>query len=297
MSTMLKSLCKLSRLCNLGLSAANKNVYKNTFRYNTNITNIIKSRNVKSKKESLEVLKWILLMIPVTSFGLGCWQVYRLKWKLELIDIMQAKSNSVPKPLPDNYEQLQIMEYTPVKVKGVFLHDKEITIGPRALIENNSVSARVGSLVSDPKKNQGWLIITPFRLSDSGKVILINRGWVPTKLKPKGKREASMIKGEVELVGVVRLSEKRAPFMPKNNPEKGAWYCRDLEQMSQYLNCAPVWLDVRGIDDPPEGWPIPNQTRVTLRNEHLSYLVTWYLLSAFTAAMWHRYFIRKLALI
>ncbi|CAH2985337.1 unnamed protein product [Chilo suppressalis] len=231
MSTMLKSLCKLSRLCNLGLSAANKNVYKNTFRYNTNITNIIKSRNVKSKKESLEVLKWILLMIPVTSFGLGCWQVYRLKWKLELIDIMQAKSNSVPKPLPDK------------------------------------------------------------------KVILINRGWVPTKLKPKGKREASMIKGEVELVGVVRLSEKRAPFMPKNNPEKGAWYCRDLEQMSQYLNCAPVWLDVRGIDDPPEGWPIPNQTRVTLRNEHLSYLVTWYLLSAFTAAMWHRYFIRKLALI
>lgn len=39
-------------------------------------------------------------MIPVSSFGLGCWQVYRLQWKLELIDIMQAKSNAQPKEMP-----------------------------------------------------------------------------------------------------------------------------------------------------------------------------------------------------
>lgn len=67
--------------------------------------------------------------------------------------------------------------------------------------------------------------------------------------------------------------------------------------MSAYLACAPVWLDARGIPDPPDGWPIPNQTRVVLRNEHFSYLVTWYSLSAFTAVMWHRYFIRKLPLL
>lgn len=45
-------------------------------------------------------------------------------------------------------------------------------------------------------------------------------------MRPKEKREPSYIKGEVELVGVVRLSEKRAPFMPKNNPEKGSWFSR-----------------------------------------------------------------------
>lgn len=67
--------------------------------------------------------------------------------------------------------------------------------------------------------------------------------------------------------------------------------------MSEHIGCEPVWLDARGISEPPEGWPIPNQTRITLRNEHFSYLVTWYLLSAFTGFMWHRFFIRKLPLV
>lgn len=60
------------------------------------------------------------------------------------------------------------MEYMPVKVKGQFLHDKEILIGPRALIEQDSPFPRTGSLVSDPKRNQGWLVITPFKITETG---------------------------------------------------------------------------------------------------------------------------------
>ncbi|XP_063837765.1 surfeit locus protein 1 [Ostrinia nubilalis] len=294
MSSILRTLHKLSRI---SFISNNKNLVVNPIRTNANIANTLKSQKAKNKKESVEVFKWILLMIPVTSFGLGCWQVYRLQWKVELIDRLQAKSNAAPVDLPNKFEELENMEYLPVKVRGKFLHDKEIAIGPRSLIENESALSRVGSLVSDPKKNQGWLIVTPFEVADSGKVILVNRGWVPQQMRPKEKREASMVAKEVELTGVVRLTEKRAPFMPKNNPEKGSWFCRDLEQMSEHIGCEPVWLDVRGIPDPPEGWPIPNQTRITLRNEHFSYLVTWYSLSAFTAVMWHRFFIRKLPLL
>lgn len=57
-------------------------------------------------------------------------------------------------------------------------------------------------------------------------MILVNRGWIHQSMKPKEKREASFINKEVELVGVVRLTEKRAPFMPKNHPEKGSWFYR-----------------------------------------------------------------------
>lgn len=267
-------------------------------RFNSTMANALRAQQrVRPKKEHGQVFKWILLMIPVGSFGLGCWQVYRLQWKLGLIDMMQSKTNATPVPMPSDYSKLDNMEYMPVKVKGQFLHDKEILIGPRALIEQDSPFPRTGSLVSDPKRNQGWLVITPFKITETGEIILINRGWVHQNLRPKEKREPSMVKGDVEIVGVVRLTEKRAPFMPKNNPEKGSWFCRDLEQMSEYLGTAPVWLDARGIPDPPEGWPIPNQTRVTLRNEHLSYVVTWYSLSLATAFMWHRSFIRKLPLL
>lgn len=63
-------------------------------------------------------------------------------------------------------------------------------------------------------------------LFSCSEIILINRGWVHQTMKPKEKREASMVKGEVELTGLVRLTEKRAPFMPKNTPEKGSWFSR-----------------------------------------------------------------------
>ncbi|XP_075991188.1 surfeit locus protein 1 [Anticarsia gemmatalis] len=294
---MFSSLCKVSRHFVINYNNCPKSILRNTFRYNVTVANAIRSQKVKPKKEPGDIFKWILLMIPVSSFGLGCWQVYRLQWKLGLIDMMQAKTNAAPAPMPQDFTELDKMEYMPVRVRGKFIHEKEILIGPRALIEQDSPMPRTGSLVSDPKRNQGWLVITPFMLADTGEVILINRGWIHQNLRPKEKREPSFVKGEVELVGVVRLSEKRAPFMPKNNPEKGSWFSRDLEQMSAHMGCAPVWLDARGIMDPPEGWPIPNQTRVTLRNEHLSYIVTWYSLSALTALMWHRFFIRKLPLL
>lgn len=57
-------------------------------------------------------------------------------------------------------------------------------------------------------------------------VILINRGWIPQNMRPKEKRQASLVEDEVEITGIVRLTEKRSPFMPKNNPEKGSWLYR-----------------------------------------------------------------------
>lgn len=45
-------------------------------------------------------------------------------------------------------------------------------------------------------------------------------------MRSKEKRQASMITGEVEITGVVRLTETRSPFMPKNNPVKGSWFYR-----------------------------------------------------------------------
>lgn len=54
-------------------------------------------------------------------------------------------------------------------------------------------------------------------------------------MKPKEKREASFINKEVELVGVVRLTEKRAPFMPKNHPEKGSWFYRSVKFWTKNL--------------------------------------------------------------
>ncbi len=41
-----------------------------------------------------------LLCIPVLTFGLGTWQVFRKQQKEQLIARMQAKLSQPPKPLP-----------------------------------------------------------------------------------------------------------------------------------------------------------------------------------------------------
>jgi hypothetical protein len=57
--------------------------------------------------------------------------------------------------------------------------------------------------------------------------ILVNRGWVPGNRKNPNTRRAGQVEGEVELVGIVRLTEKRAPFTPKNQPH--AWFYRCVQ--------------------------------------------------------------------
>ncbi len=64
--------------------------------------------------------------------------------------------------------------------------------------------------------------ITPFYCTELGVTILVNRGFVPKKkLKPET-RLKGQIEEEIDLTGVVRLSEKRKPFVPENNIEKTA---------------------------------------------------------------------------
>ncbi|XP_048414575.1 surfeit locus protein 1 isoform X3 [Stegostoma tigrinum] len=173
-------------------------------------------------------LKWTLLLIPVTTFSLGTWQVQRRKWKLQLIKDLQARTRSEPLPLP---------------------------LGVR---------------------------------------ILVNRGFVPrTRLKPET-RTKGQITDEVEIVGVIRLTESRRPFTPQNDVERNCWYYRDLEAMAHAVGTEPILIDADFNSTVPGG-PIGGQTRVTLRNEHLQYILTWYGLCAATSYMWFQKFVRKVA--
>lgn len=42
-----------------------------------------------------------LQAIPLTTFGLGCWQVQRKRWKERLIDELHVQTNSLPVDLPE----------------------------------------------------------------------------------------------------------------------------------------------------------------------------------------------------
>lgn len=59
---------------------------------------------------------------------------------------------------------LKDMEYRAVKVKGKFLHDKELIMGPRSLIRPDGAQT-AGGLFSQRDAGNGFYVITPFKIS------------------------------------------------------------------------------------------------------------------------------------
>lgn len=57
------------------------------------------SRNESDKKVS--GFGYFLMLVPITTFGLGTWQVYRKQWKEGLIKKMESKVHMPAVPLPD----------------------------------------------------------------------------------------------------------------------------------------------------------------------------------------------------
>ncbi|KAH8314658.1 hypothetical protein KR074_006830 [Drosophila pseudoananassae] len=254
-------------------------------------TTSIRTKSAKDN-EKITALGWFLLLIPTTTFGLGCWQVKRKIWKEQLIEELNDQLSKPPTPLPEDLSDLSHMEYRLVKIRGRFLHDKEMRMGPRSLIRPDGVETQ-GGLFSQRDSGNGYLIVTPFQLSDRDDIVLINRGWVSRKQVEPETRPLGQPKEELELTAVVRKGEARPQFTPDHKDGKVFLY-RDLSRMCAASGAAPVFLDATYDAKSAQNGPIGGQTRVTLRNDHLSYLITWFSLSAATSFLWYRQIVKRI---
>ncbi|XP_034655362.1 SURF1-like protein [Drosophila subobscura] len=250
-------------------------------------------RTEPKEKDKITALGWFLLLIPATTFGLGCWQVKRKIWKEQLIKDLHEQLNMAAVELPENLADLSHMEYRLVKVRGRFLHDKEMRMGPRSLIRPDGGETQ-GGLFSQRDAGNGYLIVTPFQLSNRDDIVLINRGWVSRKHVDPETRALAQPRTEVELTAVVRQGEARPQFTPDHKSANMYLY-RDLPRMCGSSGAAHVFLDAVYDPQAMSGGPIGGQTRVTLRNDHMSYLVTWFSLSAATSFLWYRQIVKRLA--
>jgi len=233
----------------------------------------------KTHKSSFGLTALALLSIPVLTFGLGVWQIKRREWKLDLIKHLESRTTIEPRQLPKNADELENLietsEFCPFKVRGHFIHEKEILISPKHDL--------TGTL-SMP----GGLVVTPFVDSLSGLTILVNRGFVPYTNYSPMTRLSAQVQDEVELTGLLRSNEITSAFTPDNKPPN-EWHYRDLNTMSKTLGTAPIFIDALNSTT-VKGGPIGGQTAIKLRNEHTTYIVTWFTLSFLTSILWWRRF-------
>ena len=164
-----------------------------------------------------------------------------------------------PVPLPNTKEELQSLHNRRVTIRGRFEHENEVLIGPR---KNQQRSKELIPYWS----TDGYYLLTPFILSDSGRRILVNRGWISMLRKDPVKRILSQVEGEIELNAYVTLYEKidiitetRSSMQIEKWVYSEAQPKVDLESLGRRLNIEPSALFVADKYSTLKNGPIGGQ--------------------------------------
>ena len=219
----------------------------------------------------------ISLPILVLSLSLGIWQMERREWKLDILDRLTANQAAAPLTLDELLRGDPLRhEYGRVKVVGTFLHDKEFHLAARSL-----------------KNKVGLQVVTPLK-TDDGRIVLFDRGWIPSEKKEPAQRAEGQVAGRVELTGIVRRSQIKGRFVPDNAPDKNVWFQVDVPLMRQLAGASPdprldtFFLEADAAPN-PGGVPIGGQTRLDIPNDHLQYAITWFLIALALAGVYLAY--------
>ncbi|WP_254789544.1 SURF1 family protein [Variovorax sp. OV329] len=225
----------------------------------------------------MAVLGLFALLAFCVFVALGWWQVERRAWKLALIERVEQRVNAAPVALPPPARWPQVTvasdEYRRVQLAGRFLHDRE------TLVQS----------LSD--LGAGFWVLTPLQLAD-GKVVLINRGFVPAEQRARSSRIEGEPAGEVRVVGLLRVSEPGGGFLRRNDPGADRWYSRDVAGIAAARGLsadkvAPFFVDAAKDPAAAAGQPVGGLTVVSFRNNHLVYALTWFALALLMAgAAW-----------
>ncbi len=217
--------------------------------------------------------------------SLGNWQVRRLGEKEALIAEVNSRMKSAPADLASigkRWAATKDVDYFPLRVSGTYDHTRE------TLFYNTQDG------------NVGWHVIVPFELED-GRVMLLNRGFVPDQLRQQEKRKEGLVGGKQEITGLARnpVTERPNSMIPDNSLEKNEFYWKDFNALAEKTGLAgsdklvPFMVDAGANPDAAFQWPKGGVTRVSFPNNHLQYAVTWYGLATILvlvggAFMWSR---------
>jgi surfeit locus 1 family protein len=209
--------------------------------------------------------------------GLALWQLERLEWKRALLaDISRAIAADSPALDLTEAEALASRDpsrdFLRVTLRGNFDHG----------LERYLFSTRGGE--------PGWQILTPLETS-GGRLVLIDRGFVPDAYKDPRKRPDSLVRGTVTITGLLRKPQEQGAFTPDNQPDQNQWYWPDMPALFASLgdNAAHVKEPflVQALPSPAQPAlprPLPPNP-AAIPNNHLGYAFTWFALALVLTVM------------
>ena len=218
-------------------------------------------------RAGLAVPTLFALAALVTFIGLGTWQLQRKAWKEALIDTLEQRLSAAA-------VDADCLTKADEKFAAAF------TPGAEAMVYAS------GSALRNDVTGPGYWVLAPARLA-SGGLVVVNRGFVPEGRQNPATRPAGDVAGAVDLVGAMRWPEPRGAFSPADDPGRNLWFVRDhivIAATKGWGEVAPFFIELEA-PQPPGGLPRAGALKVSLRNEHLQYAITWYGLALVVVVM------------
>ena len=211
----------------------------------------------------LRSLTFVFLFISFVTFILGVWQLYRLNWKNDLIENINNSINA-PK-IFDSYEKYE-------ELITISLNNEFELIGNPIFLESKTQQGKVG-----------YHAVLPLTYKDNFYSV-INLGWLSDKDPEYINNILEVIKSQDSFYAYTRyLSDKKQIFVPENQPDDNIWFSILKSDLEKYYNSNFNSRYYFVLFDPrikPDINPL-----AFLKNNHLNYSITWFLLSLSSAIM------------
>ena len=202
--------------------------------------------------------------IILVLLSLGFWQLYRLSWKLDLINQIE---NSL-KVEPIELQNVEKKNYLRIKTSGQIDFEKQI------YLYNLNETGK-----------PGFEVINPIKIGDED--YLINRGWI--SFDKKNKPEINII-DQKNIIGTLMLQSKSSSFKPKNEIDKNYWFTLDREDILKFTgrNFSKYIIYLNGDYENPR----PKVITAKISNNHKKYAITWFSM-AISILLIYLYFRKK----
>jgi surfeit locus 1 family protein len=201
----------------------------------------------------------------VVLLWLGFWQLDRLEWKLEIIRDIDVRVAADPVPLPsapnpdaDNYLSV--------------------------IMQGAATGEEIRFLDSGTAAGTGHHIISAFVTAD-GRRVMLDQG-----LLPLYEDEGVALTAEVTVQGNLIWPDD----ISRQAAIEDEWYARDVAAMAQALGTEPLLVALYAASQYDERLtPLAVDTR-NIKNDHLEYAITWFLLSVVWFSMTGFYVVRSM---
>lgn len=218
-----------------------------------------------------------LFTVPslIILVALGFWQLDRLAWKEGLINQFESRLTQPVQPIPSGELNPEEHEFLRVEVTGTFDHENEFFL-----------------IHPSRQGKPGVHVITPLTPSSGGEAILISRGWAPLERREPSTRLEGLYQGEVTIKGLLRFPKELGLIhgwvLPENEPHNNTWFWLDTAALAEKggYESFPNFY-VMSEEEPPLGiFPRGRQWLLDIRNNHLEYAITWFLLAMTLAVVY-----------